>query len=424
MEFIIAGAGASGLVSAAVLAEGGHRVHVLEAREYAGGRAHTVRNPIFDRPVETGAEFIHGDLPFTLDLVTQAGQKPIVIGGEMWRKTGGRLEQQEDFVEDDSAVLKKLKGLRHDISVQEFIDIHLSKPEDEEAAFSIKTYVQGYYAADPGKASAFALREELQKPEEDQYRIPEGYSSVIRLLYRRCMAAGVQFDFNTVVQEVQWTSGNVNVVTSNGLFKAHACVLTIPIGVLRSGAIRFEPAIDAQMQAAGILGFGGVIKTVLQFSTDFFGSVNPRLDETGFLFSDQPIPTWWTRYPEKTGMITGWQAGPPAEALGQRTNEEIINLAIESLAAILDLQAKEIRGRLKAAEVKNWVSDPYCLGGYSYEVIDGNKSREILKQGVERTLFFAGEGLHSGPEIGTVEAALLNGKETAESILQLKSESH
>jgi hypothetical protein len=36
---------------------------------------------------------------------------------------------------------------------------------------------------------------------------------------------------------------------------------------------------------------------------------------------------------------------------------------------------------------------------------------------VEETLFFAGEVLHHGPEIGTVEGALQNGKEAAQRMI-------
>jgi monoamine oxidase len=37
----------------------------------------------------------------------------------------------------------------------------------------------------------------------------------------------------------------------------------------------------------------------------------------------------------------------------------------------------------------------------------------VLRQSVNNTIYFAGEGLYDGPEIGTVEAALKTGRETA-----------
>lgn len=42
-----------------------------------------------------------------------------------------------------------------------------------------------------------------------------------------------------------------------------------------------------------------------------------------------------------------------------------------------------------------------------------------MQQPVEETLFFAGEGLHKGKEIGTVEGALQSGKKAAQLLLTL-----
>jgi monoamine oxidase len=49
--------------------------------------------------------------------------------------------------------------------------------------------------------------------------------------------------------------------------------------------------------------------------------------------------------------------------------------------------------------------------------VDGNKQKRILKEPVENTVFFAGEGLFEGLEVGTVEAALVNGRETAHKLI-------
>ena len=49
--------------------------------------------------------------------------------------------------------------------------------------------------------------------------------------------------------------------------------------------------------------------------------------------------------------------------------------------------------------------------------MDGLKHQRILKAPVEETIFFAGEGLYEGLEIGTVEAALHSGRETAHWII-------
>ncbi len=63
---IIIGAGASGLAAARSLSKTGKRVTVLEARDRVGGRIFTSDEGGFSVPVENGAEFIHGDLPLTI----------------------------------------------------------------------------------------------------------------------------------------------------------------------------------------------------------------------------------------------------------------------------------------------------------------------------------------------------------------------
>jgi len=43
----------------------------------------------------------------------------------------------------------------------------------------------------------------------------------------------------------------------------------------------------------------------------------------------------------------------------------------------------------------------------------------VLLTPEENTIFFAGEGLYDGPEMGTVEAALVSGKEVAKAMLAI-----
>ena len=68
-DIIIIGAGAAGLMAALKLSAKNKNVIVLEARDRIGGRIHTVENSSDTKNVELGAEFIHGDLPVTLNLL-------------------------------------------------------------------------------------------------------------------------------------------------------------------------------------------------------------------------------------------------------------------------------------------------------------------------------------------------------------------
>ncbi|HZG01862.1 MAG TPA: FAD-dependent oxidoreductase, partial [Chitinophagales bacterium] len=72
-DVIVIGAGASGLVAARELTKHGKKVCILEARDRVGGRIHTARINGFTKPIELGAEFIHGELPLTMSLLKEAG---------------------------------------------------------------------------------------------------------------------------------------------------------------------------------------------------------------------------------------------------------------------------------------------------------------------------------------------------------------
>lgn len=62
-DAIVVGAGVAGLAAARRMVGAGLRVVVLEARERAGGRIHSIPDPFGATPIEAGAEFVHGSPP-------------------------------------------------------------------------------------------------------------------------------------------------------------------------------------------------------------------------------------------------------------------------------------------------------------------------------------------------------------------------
>lgn len=106
-DILIIGAGAAGLMAAYKLSANGKKVIVLEARNRIGGRIHTIENESFFKHAELGAEFVHGDLPVTLNLLKEAVITYNHAGGEMIRFKDGRFIKDEQFVEEWDVLLKK-----------------------------------------------------------------------------------------------------------------------------------------------------------------------------------------------------------------------------------------------------------------------------------------------------------------------------
>src|SRR6478752_962249 len=82
-DVIIIGGGAAGLMAMGELVANGHKVCLLEASGFLGGRINTVSREGFDGEVETGAEFIHGNASVTLELLKQANISYTPVSGDM-----------------------------------------------------------------------------------------------------------------------------------------------------------------------------------------------------------------------------------------------------------------------------------------------------------------------------------------------------
>jgi monoamine oxidase len=422
-HILITGAGAAGLMAAKILAKSGISVSMLEGRNRIGGRIHTLQESLFSFPAEAGAEFIHGNLPITMRLLREAGIAYLPVEGEMWNARHGILTQDQNFVEGWSLVMEKMKRLSTDLSIEDFLNNYFSGDQYIPLRKSLNGFVEGYDAADPKRASTFALREEWRSENDSrQYKIQDGYQSLISYLEKECLDAGVKIHLDTIVKEIDWEKNKVKARTDLSTFTGSKLLLTVPLGILQAGTISFVPDMPEKKEAADKMGFGSVIKILLGFRDRFWENMEDKdgknLKELGFLFSDKLVPTWWTQYPDNTALLTGWLAGPKANRFRTYTNEQLLQEALHSLSEIFSIGIETLRNQLKNYRINNWSADPFTLGAYGYATVETPEARKILAAPVADTLYFAGEVFYEGAEMGTVEAALASGEKTANEILR------
>lgn len=419
MDILIIGAGAAGLTAARFLSKLGNQVVVIEARERIGGRIHTLHDPNFTKPVETGAEFIHGDLKRTKTLLREANISFYKGEGKAWNVYDGRLEAGDFFQDGWDEMLEKLKALKHDMPIAEFLETHLGDQKYQELRDSIIKFVSGYDAADPKKVSAFGLREEWTGDEDiTGYHPSGGYGLAIDFLKKKCDEQNVRVHLSTVVKEVMWQQGLVTLQTSTGeQFSANKVLITIPPAVLKTTPVKFTPEIPEHMEAIRKIETGGVIKFLVEFQKPYWEekavSGFRSMADMHFLFSDAPIPTWWTQKPDPTPLLTGWLAGPVLDTIDM-SDDNLLHNCYASLSYLFETDEASLKEKIRAIKIINWKNDPFACGAYAYKTIHSNEIANTLSKPVADTIYFGGEGYYNGPEMGTVEAALSSGSHQAE----------
>lgn len=429
-DVVIIGAGVSGLCAAGALRKTGHTVLLLEARDRIGGRVWTRHEPDLPAPIELGAEFIHGRVPDTFELLQEVGKTALDTSGAHWTLQHGTLQQRtEDLFGEIQRVLQKSRVLDEpDVSFETFLGRSGRHGLSPDAAALARAFVEGFDAADPARVSAHFVAKEWESGgmlDAPQFRPLGGYSSVLAALAGALDRGKIRLQLQSAVSEVRWMRGAAQV---NGVFqgqpfrvKAARVIVTLPLGVLQAqaddaAAVRFTPALDAKREALAGLACGAVLKLSLRLRKAFWeGLQGGRYQDASFFHSPETaFPTFWTPRPLRAPLLTAWVGGPKAARLSQRPAHVIVHEALASLATVFGGVAQN-EFELEAAYLHNWQLDPFARGAYSYVTVGGSEARRILATPLEQTLFFAGEATDA-EEPATVKGALQSGARAAREV--------
>lgn len=427
-DVIVLGAGLAGLAAARELSDGGKSVLIIEARERAGGRVFTRRDPATDYPIELGPEWVGADGALRELLNAHGGDVRTTHGTHLVKREGAMAERES--WQEMSELLDRIRVLLQDGGDRTLMDaLNACCQEDDlpEGRAALISYVQGFHTADPSRVSARWL---LEVEDNEPADASEGHalSGLDRAIGALQSALGERATLmlNTVATGVHWSEGGVQVTaTQSGqpaTFAAKQLICALPLAVLKArageiGAVAFMPPLAEKHSAFELIDTGPVMKMTLVFDEPFWHRID-KLDTASFIQErGLPFPTWWTTHPIKAPVITGWVAGPLVAELQGVRGDALRDIALDSLAKVLGVAREVVTQHLRGWHSHDWTADPFARGAYSYVLSGGTGAHAVVAKPLNNTLFFAGEFTCGQGHNATMEGALQSGIRAAQELL-------
>ncbi|XP_012447701.2 protein FLOWERING LOCUS D [Gossypium raimondii] len=409
---VIIGAGLAGLATARQLMRFGFKVTVLEGRKRAGGRVYTKKMEGGNRvsaAADLGGSVLTGTLGNPLGILAkQLGSSLFKVRDKcpLYRTDGSSVDPDMDMkVEmafnrllDKASELRQLMGeVSTDVSLgaalETFREVYRDAVTEEEINL-FNWHLANLEYANAGLVSKLSLafwdQDDPYDMGGDHCFLPGGNGRLVQAL-----AENVPILYEKTVHTINYGNDGVQVMTGSQVYEGDMALCTVPLGVLKSGSIKFVPELP-QRKLDGIkrLGFGLLNKVGMLFPYVFWGT---DFDTFGHLTNDPSSRGeffLFYSYATVSGgpLLLALVAGEAAHRFETLPPIDVVAQVLRILKGIYEPQGITVPEPLQTVCTR-WGGDPFSLGSYSNVAVGASgDDYDILAESVgDGRLFFAGE---------------------------------
>jgi monoamine oxidase len=410
-------------------------VVVLEARDRIGGRTYTYRDNSQNIHIDYGATWIHGSkehgqpIAMTADSMNYklipdhdwtvydiTGNKGSKIVSDS--KVDAAQEKFDDTMERVKSYSRKiLKKTRQPMSIQDAMQQqHINN--DPLMQYFIKMRIEFDLGGCVDQVSA-PLYDFDEEYDGGDYIPVNGYKPILDGL-----ANGLDIHCSTPITKIVYDIDGVQIHTARGqIYKADKVICTLPLGVLKSQAVTFEPQLSEQkIKAIERIGFGLVNKVGLLFDTVLwpkneigFGIVSSSSNNNN---NNCPLYLLNKYATNASPMIEAYYVGKDAREMENQSDQQIIDNVLSVMSTMFGHKKTKLQNSLIKSYIHRWGQEEYTKGSYSFAAVNTRpEDFEALQSSQLRVLYFAGE--HTSRSFpGTCHGAFLTGRDTATKVLK------
>jgi monoamine oxidase len=416
---IIVGAGIAGIAAARVLKEAGHEVVIIEARDRIGGRIWTDYS--LGTPIDMGASWIHHSKtnPLT-EIVAQhrLGVKTTDYANYYLFDADGRplpeTDRESHFATAEKVLKKANKvwskadiGMNMRQAVDEIVQAEKLEDPIRQALEWRISMLELYKGAELNLVAAAGETEGAMAFNTDDLLVTAGFGKIIEKL-----AAGLDIRMNQKVLIVRQNDERATVTTAGEDFEGDFALITLPLGVLKAGDVRFDPVFStSKKNAIKKLGVGNINKLAMRFEKTFWPSDRDFIGYMSRRKGEFPLFLDWAHASGKPYLVS-ILGNEFSKSIEKQEDIEVTVMVHQVLYKLFEDAGMPISMRFS-----RWSSEKFSKGAFSYlpagvEIVN----RDYLAL-PEKRIFFAGEAtIRDGA--GTAHGAYNSGLRAANWIME------